>query len=254
MRLDAGGEEAGATLLLDGRRDRSEDGFFIGPTILDHVTGDMDVCREEIFGPVLCIARVSSLSAAVELANGSRFGNACGVFTESGGAARYVREHLDAGMIGINVGVPAPMAFFPFNGIKQSFYGDLHATGKDGVRFFTENRVEVARWHGTGELYRLHAHDRCIAARPKRDSHRRWMPYRGGVRRVSAPNHAGSAQCAPYMLEHGVSDEIIAEVERAGIAATVFAEIPEDPGTAVVSAGRAAARPPRRRRDCTRRW
>ncbi len=90
--------------------------------------------------------RVKNLEEAVAVTNSSRFGNACSLFTQSGDAARYFREHVQAGMLGINVGVAAPMAFFPFNGIKDSFYGDLHVTGKDGVRFFTENRVEVVRW------------------------------------------------------------------------------------------------------------
>jgi malonate-semialdehyde dehydrogenase (acetylating)/methylmalonate-semialdehyde dehydrogenase len=146
------GEEEGATLVLDGREAPREEGFFLGPTILDGVRGDMRVAREEIFGPVLSVVRVDSLDEAIAFTNESPFGNACSIYTESGAAARHFREHVQAGMLGINVGVAAPMAFFPFNGMKRSFYGDLHATGKDGVRFFTENRVEVARWLSeTGE-------------------------------------------------------------------------------------------------------
>ncbi len=95
---------------------------------------------------MLSVVRVDSLDEAIAFTNESPFGNACSIYTESGAAARHFREHVQAGMLGINVGVAAPMAFFPFNGMKRSFYGDLHATGKDGVRFFTENRVEVARW------------------------------------------------------------------------------------------------------------
>jgi malonate-semialdehyde dehydrogenase (acetylating)/methylmalonate-semialdehyde dehydrogenase len=142
-----GAEAAGATVLLDGREPPIEEGFFLGPTVLDHVTAGMRIAREEVFGPVLSVVRVGTLEQAVEFTNGSPFGNAATIYTESGAAARYFREHVQAGMLGINVGVAAPMAFFPFNGIKTSFYGDLHATGKDGVRFFTENRVEVARWY-----------------------------------------------------------------------------------------------------------
>jgi malonate-semialdehyde dehydrogenase (acetylating) / methylmalonate-semialdehyde dehydrogenase len=141
------GEEEGATLVLDGRENPlGDEGFFMGPTILDNVTGEMRVGREEIFGPVLSVVRVKDLEEAVEFTNGSNFGNACSIFTENGAAVRYWRENVEAGMLGVNVGVAAPMAFFPFNGIKDSFYGDLHATGKDGVRFFTENKVEITRY------------------------------------------------------------------------------------------------------------
>jgi len=140
------GEEEGASVVLDGRTPPREEGFFMGPTILDEVTGEMRVGREEIFGPVLSVVRVKDLDEAVEFTNGSAFGNACSIFTENGAAVRRWRETVEAGMLGVNIGVAAPMAFFPFNGIKNSFYGDLHATGKDGVRFFTENKVEITRW------------------------------------------------------------------------------------------------------------
>jgi malonate-semialdehyde dehydrogenase (acetylating)/methylmalonate-semialdehyde dehydrogenase len=141
------GEEEGATVVLDGRENPMGDqGFFMGPTLLDNVTGEMRVAREEIFGPVLSVVRVESLDEAIEFTNGSPFGNACSIYTENGAAVRHWRERIEAGMLGVNVGVAAPMAFFPFNGIKDSFYGDLHATGKDGVRFFTENKVEIVRY------------------------------------------------------------------------------------------------------------
>jgi malonate-semialdehyde dehydrogenase (acetylating)/methylmalonate-semialdehyde dehydrogenase len=140
------GEEEGAEVVLDGREPPREEGFFFGPTILDHVNGDMRVAREEIFGPVLSVVRVGSLDEALGFTNASPFGNACSIYTENGAAVRHWRENVEAGMLGVNVGVAAPMAFFPFNGVKNSFYGDLHATGKDGVRFFTENKVEITRW------------------------------------------------------------------------------------------------------------
>jgi malonate-semialdehyde dehydrogenase (acetylating)/methylmalonate-semialdehyde dehydrogenase len=140
------GEEEGAEVVLDGRTPPREEGFFMGPTILDRVTEDMRVGREEIFGPVLSVVRVKDLDEAIEFTNGSEFGNACSIFTENGAAVRRWRETVEAGMLGVNIGVAAPMAFFPFNGIKDSFYGDLHATGKDGVRFFTENKVEITRY------------------------------------------------------------------------------------------------------------
>ena len=145
------GEEEGADVVLDGREPPLEEGFFLGPTLLDNVTGGMRVGREEIFGPVLSVVRVDNLDEAIEFTNGSSFGNACSIFTESGPAVRKFRENTEAGMLGVNVGVAAPMAFFPFNGIKDSFYGDLHATGKDGVRFFTENKVEITRWFSEPE-------------------------------------------------------------------------------------------------------
>ncbi|MGI9048461.1 MAG: CoA-acylating methylmalonate-semialdehyde dehydrogenase [Rubrobacteraceae bacterium] len=140
------GEEEGADVVLDGREAPLEDGYFMGPTLLDNVTGEMRVGREEIFGPVLSVVRVGSLDEAIEFTNGYSFGNACSIFTENGAAVRHWREKVEAGMLGVNVGVAAPMAFFPFNGVKNSFYGDLHATGKDGVRFFTENKVEITRY------------------------------------------------------------------------------------------------------------
>lgn len=140
------GEREGAEIVLDGRTPPREEGFFLGPTILDKVTGGMRVGREEIFGPVLSVVRVKDLDEAIEFTNGSPFGNACSIFTENGAVVRHWRENVEAGMLGVNVGVAAPMAFFPFNGIKGSFYGDLHATGKDGVRFFTDNKVEIVRW------------------------------------------------------------------------------------------------------------
>lgn len=140
------GEEEGAEVVLDGRTPPRDEGFFMGPTLLDNVTGEMRVGREEIFGPVLSVVRVANLDEAIEFTNGSPFGNACSIFTENGAAVRHWRENVEAGMLGVNIGVAAPMAFFPFNGIKDSFFGDLHATGKDGVRFFTENKVEAVRW------------------------------------------------------------------------------------------------------------
>src|ERR687893_54089 len=140
------GEEEGAEIVLDGREAPLEEGFFMGPTLLDRVTGEMRVGREEIFGPVLSVVRVDTLEEAIEFTNGSPFGNACSIYTEDGAAVRHWRENVEAGMLGVNVGVAAPMAFFPFNGVKNSFYGDLHATGKDGVRFFTENKVEITLW------------------------------------------------------------------------------------------------------------
>jgi malonate-semialdehyde dehydrogenase (acetylating)/methylmalonate-semialdehyde dehydrogenase len=135
----------GARLLVDGRMER-DDGFYLGPTILDDVRPDMRVAQEEIFGPVLSLSRVSSLHEALETIARNEFGNATAIFTRDGGAAREFRRRVTAGMVGINIPVPAPMAFLPFAGWKGSFFGDLHATGMDGVRFFTETKVVTTRW------------------------------------------------------------------------------------------------------------
>ena len=139
------GEQEGARILVDGRREDGG-GFFLGPTILDQVRPEMRVAQEEIFGPVLALERLGSLDDALEAIARNEFGNASAIFTRSGAVARAFRRKVTAGMVGINVPVPASMAFFPFAGWKGSFYGDLHATGMDGVRFFTETKVVTSRW------------------------------------------------------------------------------------------------------------
>lgn len=138
----------GAKLVLDGRKAVGErtDGFFIGATIFDDATPEMSIAQDEIFGPFLAVVRVKDLNEALAITNRSRFGNASSLFTRSGEAARQFRTQVEAGMCGVNIGVAAPMAFFPFAGWKNSFFGDLHATGKDGVKFYTETRVVIERW------------------------------------------------------------------------------------------------------------
>ncbi|NBD25286.1 CoA-acylating methylmalonate-semialdehyde dehydrogenase [Paenibacillus glycinis] len=142
------GIEQGASLVLDGREAAAAQGagYFVGPTIFDGVTKDMAIWQDEIFAPVLQIVRVDTLEEAIAWANASEFANGACLFTGSGSAVRQFRETIDAGMLGINVGVPAPMAFFPFSGFKKSFYGDLHANGKDGVEFYTRKKMIVARY------------------------------------------------------------------------------------------------------------
>jgi len=141
------GVAEGATPLVDGRtRKAPSEGFFLGPTIFDHVTPEMTIAREEIFGPVLSVIRVNSLDDAIDLVNRSPFGNATSIFTTSGKAAREYSSRVEVGMVGVNVGVAAPMAFFPFAGWKNSFFGDLHAHGKDAVAFYTEQKVIMSRW------------------------------------------------------------------------------------------------------------
>jgi len=144
------GVQEGAKLLRDGREDRvgerDERGYFVGPTIFDEVTSDMTIWKDEIFAPVLSIVRAETLGEAIEIANRSEFANGACLYTDSAKAVRQFREEIDSGMLGINLGVPAPMAFFPFSGYKQSFYGDLHANGRDGVEFYTRKKMLTARY------------------------------------------------------------------------------------------------------------
>ncbi|MEK8126597.1 CoA-acylating methylmalonate-semialdehyde dehydrogenase [Paenibacillus filicis] len=142
------GENEGATLVRDGRKDAasSEKGYFVGPTIFDNVKHGMKIWQDEIFAPVLSVVRVNTLAEAIELSNRSEFANGACLFTQDGSNVRQFRETIDAGMLGINLGVPAPMAFFPFSGWKNSFYGDLHANGNDGVEFYTRKKMVTARW------------------------------------------------------------------------------------------------------------
>ena len=143
------GERDGARLLMDGRRLQVPgypEGHWVGPTVFEDVTPAMPIGRDEVFGPVAGLARTPSLEAALEMLAGSRYGNAASIFTNSGRAAREFRYRAGISMIGINIGVAAPMAFFPFGGTRNSFYGDLKAQGRDAVSFFTDQRVVISRW------------------------------------------------------------------------------------------------------------
>jgi malonate-semialdehyde dehydrogenase (acetylating) / methylmalonate-semialdehyde dehydrogenase len=144
----ASGVEQGATLVRDGRTDDAVkgEGYFVGPTIFDNVTQEMKIWQDEVFAPVLSIVRVQDLTEAVDFANASPFANGACIYTDSASDVRQFRETIDAGMLGVNVGVPAPMAFFPFSGYKDSFYGDLHANGTDGVEFYTRKKMLTARY------------------------------------------------------------------------------------------------------------
>jgi malonate-semialdehyde dehydrogenase (acetylating)/methylmalonate-semialdehyde dehydrogenase len=145
------GIDEGAVAVLDGRDVQVNDrpnGYFVGPTLLDDVQPEMSIYREEIFGPVVGISPLGSLDEAIERINSAAYGNAASIFTESGAAARRFRTEVETGNIGINVGVAAPMAYFPFSGAKRSFFGDLHPQGRDAVRFFTESKVVITRWAG----------------------------------------------------------------------------------------------------------
>lgn len=139
----------GAQALVDGRGiivPGYEKGFFVGPTLLDNVTPSMTIAKEEVFGPVLNIMRVGSLQEAIDLIDENPYGNAASLFTSSGAAAREFKYNVACGNIGINVGIAAPMATFPFAGMKDSFFGDLHGQGRDGIEFYTDRKVVITRW------------------------------------------------------------------------------------------------------------
>jgi methylmalonic acid semialdehyde dehydrogenase len=143
------GIDEGATVALDGRNivvEGYENGFYIGPTILDHVKPGMTVGDREIFGPVLCIKRVKTFEEGLAIMNANPFANGSVIFTQNGHYAREFARHTDGGMVGINVGIPVPVGMFPFSGHKNSFIGDLHCLGKDGYRFYTETKVVTTRW------------------------------------------------------------------------------------------------------------
>jgi malonate-semialdehyde dehydrogenase (acetylating)/methylmalonate-semialdehyde dehydrogenase len=146
------GATEGAKILTDGRAlQLNTGGFFLGATVLDEVKTEMTVAREEIFGPVLNVMRTGDLESAIETINRSPYGNGASIFTRSGKAAREFKHRVKAGMIGINIGVPASMAWFPFAGWADSFFGDLHMQGKEGVQFFTQQKVTTSRWFTEGE-------------------------------------------------------------------------------------------------------
>ena len=147
------GESDGAAVVLDGRGPGgvNPEGAYMGPTILDDVTSEMAIAQEEVFGPVLCIVRADSLEQALEIVNSSRFGNGTSIFTENAAAVRRYRHDVEAGMVGVNIGVAAPVAFFPFSGWKDSFLGDLHAHGPDAVEFFTRKKTITSRYYSDGQ-------------------------------------------------------------------------------------------------------
>ena len=131
----------GAEIVVDGRDTTNDAGALMGPTILTAADRESELAREELFGPVLALVEVDDLGEALEFVNGSRYGNASVIFTSSGAAVRRYRNEVEAGMIGVNVGVPAPVAWFPFAGWKDSMVGDLHANGTDAIEFYTRKKV-----------------------------------------------------------------------------------------------------------------
>jgi len=151
-RLIGEGVEQGATLVVDGRGHKvegRENGFFVGGTLFDHVKPEMSIYREEIFGPVLCVVRLPDVGSAVELINANEYGNGVAVFTRDGGVAREFVRQIQVGMVGVNVPLPVPMAFNSFGGWKRSMFGDHHAYGPEGVRFYTRHKAVMQRWPNT---------------------------------------------------------------------------------------------------------
>ncbi|MET9863551.1 CoA-acylating methylmalonate-semialdehyde dehydrogenase [Streptomyces smyrnaeus] len=147
-------EQDGASLVVDGRRisaDGGPDGFWLGPTLIDHVTTDMSCYRDEIFGPVLSVLRADSYDEALELINTNPYGNGTAIFTNDGGAARRFQNEVEVGMVGINVPIPVPMAYYSFGGWKSSLFGDTHAHGTEGVHFFTRGKVVTSRWRAPSQ-------------------------------------------------------------------------------------------------------
>lgn len=143
------GVEQGAKLVVDGRGYKvagRENGFFVGGTLFDHVTTDMAIYQEEIFGPVLCVLRVPNVGAAVEIINNHEYGNGVAIFTRDGGVSREFVRQIDVGMVGVNVQMPVPMAFSSFGGWKRSLFGDHHVYGPEGVRFYTRTKAVMQRW------------------------------------------------------------------------------------------------------------
>ena len=154
LSLVASGEKEGARIIADGRGVKVPDaprGFYLGATIVDGVEANMTLAREEVFGPVLNVMHMADLDCAIAQANASAFGNGAAIFTNSGAAAREFKHRVKAGMVGINVGVPATMAMFPFTGWDDSFYGDLHIQGREAVQFYTQQKIVTTRWFG-GEV------------------------------------------------------------------------------------------------------
>jgi malonate-semialdehyde dehydrogenase (acetylating)/methylmalonate-semialdehyde dehydrogenase len=147
--------DEGAKLVLDGRNAKVpgyEGGYYIGPTIFDHVTPDMSCGWQEVFGPVLYAKRIADFDEGIEMINSSEFANGASIFTRSGYHAREFARRIDGGMVGINVGIPVPISVFPFSGHKHSFYGDLHVMGRDGVAFFTETKAVSSYWFDEKDL------------------------------------------------------------------------------------------------------
>ena len=149
------GIDEGAKVVLDGRDVNVkgyENGFYVGPTILDHVTPEMTVGQREIFGPVLCVKRVKNFEEGLAVMNANPFANGSVIYTQNGYYAREFVRYTDGGMVGVNVGIPVPVGFFSFTGHKQSFFGDLHCLGRDSFKFFTDSKTVTTHWFDEHEM------------------------------------------------------------------------------------------------------
>jgi malonate-semialdehyde dehydrogenase (acetylating)/methylmalonate-semialdehyde dehydrogenase len=144
--LIAQGAAEGAKPIVDGRSTANANGSFVGPTVLDGLSAASPLMETEIFGPVLSVVHANSVEEAIAMIDRSPYGNASSVFTSSGAAARKFRNSVSTGNVGVNIGVPAPMAYFPFSGWKGSFFGVMHAQGRDAIEFYTDKKVIVERW------------------------------------------------------------------------------------------------------------
>jgi malonate-semialdehyde dehydrogenase (acetylating) / methylmalonate-semialdehyde dehydrogenase len=147
------GVQEGADLVVDGRDvavEGGDGGFFVGPTLFDNVTTEMAIYRDEIFGPVLDVLRVPDMRRAVEMVNANPYGNGTAVFTSSGAAARRFQHDVQVGMVGVNIPIPTPMAFYSFGGWKESLFGDSHVHGLEGVQFYTRTKAITSRWPLSG--------------------------------------------------------------------------------------------------------
>jgi malonate-semialdehyde dehydrogenase (acetylating)/methylmalonate-semialdehyde dehydrogenase len=143
--VDAGVKE-GASLVADGRGLKINNGFFLGPCLFDNVKQDMSIYKDEIFGPVLGVTRVATYAEAIEMVNKNPYANGVAIFTNDGGAARKFQHEVEVGMVGINVPIPVPMAYYSFGGWKASLFGDHHIYGRDGVHFYTRTKAITSRW------------------------------------------------------------------------------------------------------------
>ncbi len=149
LRLIRSAYDQGAEVLLDGSTctvEGYENGYFVGPTLFSNVSTDMDIYKEEIFGPALLLLKADTLDEAIKIINANPYGNGTSIFTNSGAAARKFQHEIEVGQIGINLPIPVPLPFFSFTGWRKSFFGDLHSYGKQGVRFYTETKTITARW------------------------------------------------------------------------------------------------------------
>jgi malonate-semialdehyde dehydrogenase (acetylating)/methylmalonate-semialdehyde dehydrogenase len=148
----AAGADSGATVVVDGRdADVPSGGFFLGTTLLDHVSTDMSVYADEIFGPVLAVVRADTYEAGLEIINSNQYANGVAIFTRDGGAARRFQFEVEVGMVGVNVPIPVPVAYYSFGGWKSSLFGDQHMYGQEGINFYTRGKVVTSRWPDPAE-------------------------------------------------------------------------------------------------------